>query len=235
VILSRLFLNPPCREVRRDLADCQEMHRTIMAAFPHVQPDSARSTLAILFRVEQSRAIGLPVLLIQSLIEPQWNHLPPNYLATDAVAINPDSKDLSAAWELVAAGTVLKFRLRANPTRKIDTKTGSDGVKRNGKRVELRTEDEQIAWLRRKAATGGFEIVSVQASVGVPDIRVTNEAEVRGLRSREQEKKPLTFASVLFEGKLRVTDKEKFRWTLGSGIGTAKAYGFGLLSIAPAT
>jgi len=32
---------------------------------------------------------------------------------------------------------------------------------------------------------------------------------------------------------LQVTDAEKFRESLKTGIGTGKAYGFGLLSIAP--
>ena len=45
----------------------------------------------------------------------------------------------------------------------------------------------------------------------------------------------LTFASVLFEGVLEVTDAERFRQALEQGIGSAKAYGFGLLSIAPAS
>ena len=45
----------------------------------------------------------------------------------------------------------------------------------------------------------------------------------------------LTFASVLFDGELVVTDAELFRTALASGVGTSKAYGFGLLSIARAT
>ncbi len=44
----------------------------------------------------------------------------------------------------------------------------------------------------------------------------------------------LTFASVLFDGDLVVLDKMLFLEALSGGIGTGKAYGFGLLSIAPA-
>jgi CRISPR system Cascade subunit CasE len=43
----------------------------------------------------------------------------------------------------------------------------------------------------------------------------------------------MTFGSVLFEGVLQVTDPDGFRETLATGIGSGKAYGFGLLSIAP--
>ena len=42
----------------------------------------------------------------------------------------------------------------------------------------------------------------------------------------------MSFGSVLFEGELIVTDVEAFRAALVKGIGSGKAYGFGLLSIA---
>jgi CRISPR system Cascade subunit CasE len=37
---------------------------------------------------------------------------------------------------------------------------------------------------------------------------------------------------VLFNGTLAVTDPERFRAALATGIGSGKAYGFGLLSVA---
>jgi len=43
----------------------------------------------------------------------------------------------------------------------------------------------------------------------------------------------MTFGAATFEGILEVTDAEKFRQSLKQGIGTGKAYGFGLLSVAP--
>jgi CRISPR system Cascade subunit CasE len=239
MILSRLFLNPRSREVRRDLADCQEMHRTVMSAFPQVESAAARNELAVLFRVEENREIGLTALLVQSRVQPDWSRLPASYLATTAEGPNPDSKDLTAAWEYLRAGIALNFRLQANPTRKIETKSGAHGERRNGKRVELRTEDDQIKWLTRKAEAGGFEIISVRAAPTVPNVRVTEQAKHHGSRIEpgspgdEGVRKKLTFASVLFEGLLRVTDPDKFRVALEQGLGPAKAYGFGLLSIAP--
>ena len=44
----------------------------------------------------------------------------------------------------------------------------------------------------------------------------------------------MTFGAVIFEGVLQVTDAEKFRESLKTGIGTGKAYGFGLMSVAKA-
>jgi CRISPR system Cascade subunit CasE len=44
----------------------------------------------------------------------------------------------------------------------------------------------------------------------------------------------MSFGNVLFDGRLQVTDAEVFRRTLTQGIGSGKAFGFGLLSVAPA-
>lgn len=231
MILSRLVMNPRSREAACDLADCQELHRTILSAFPAADSDSPRERFGILFRVEY-QAGGATIILVQSREMPNWDGLPRGYLS-----LAPESKDISESWNRLQRDIVLRFRLRANPTRKIGTKTGPDGAKSNGKRVEVRTEDDQINWLRRKAADGGFEIVSVRTAAEVPDVRVGDEGKIRGFRAHrtvENGKRPLTFASVLFEGKLRMTDAEKFRVTLEHGIGSAKAYGFGLLSIGPA-
>jgi len=44
----------------------------------------------------------------------------------------------------------------------------------------------------------------------------------------------ISLSSVLFEGRLRVTDRDLFLETMKKGIGSGKAYGFELLSIAKA-
>jgi CRISPR system Cascade subunit CasE len=227
MILSRLVLNPRSREVIRDLGDCQAMHRTILSAFRQAS-GPARAEFGVLFRMEYPRA-GMPTLLVQARERPDWSKLPPSYLAK-----THDAKDVSEAYASIDAGATLRFRLRANPTRRIDTKSGPNGERRNGRRVELKTEAEQLEWLGRKGAAHGFEVLSVRASGDVPNVRVSDEGKSRGFRSSgvRQAKNPMTFASVLFEGVLRVTDAEAFRLALERGIGSAKAYGFGLLSVA---
>jgi CRISPR system Cascade subunit CasE len=120
--------------------------------------------------------------------------------------------------------TVLSFRLRANPSRKIDTKTGPDGQRRHGRRVELVQEDQQLSWLQRKGADGGFEVLS---------LRIGGVTKEKG-RRRATPAPSITLAGVLFEGRLRVTDPQKFLdHSLAKGLGPGKAYGLGLLSLAP--
>jgi CRISPR system Cascade subunit CasE len=95
--------------------------------------------------------------------------------------------------------------------------------------VDLRREDEQIAWLERKGREQcGFRLLRVQANSEVPNVRTQPEDRMTGQRGSDR----LTFGSVLFEGELEITGIEQFRRALEFGIGSGKAYGFGLLSVA---
>lgn len=226
--LSRLLLNPQNRAVCRDVANLQDLHRTVMSAFPETRAPgaAAREQFGVLHRLDLDRRQGRLVLYVQSKEQPDWSGLPQGYLLSGSGLENPAVKSVTAAFQSLQSGRVLAFRLKANPTRKIDTKTGPDGRRRHGRRVELVQEEDQIDWLRRKGNQGGFEVLSV---------RVAGPSKEQGRRPRrEPGSSPLTLAGVTFEGHLRVTDKEQFlQKSLLRGIGPGKAYGLGLLSLAP--
>ena len=221
--LSLLELNPRSRAVRCDLGDCNGLHRTMMKLFPEVDQLSARNALGVLYRLERDREAKVRVLL-QSLIQPDFAHRPEGYLEAP-----PQSKTLDSMDVLLQPGRKLLFRLRANPTRAIDTKTRPDGTKSNGKRVELRGEDACMGWLHRKAGQHGFRILACRMDAGAPDPRRVN-GKVEGHKGGSW----ITVASVLFDGILEVVDAALIREALQTGIGRAKSYGQGLLSLAPA-
>lgn len=222
--LSLLQLNPASSAVQRDLRDVDELHRRVMSAFPDViDPEvEARAYFGVLYRVEFDRRRGRILLYVQSKVEPSWSFLPKGYLREVGSIPNPAVKRVDKAYKSIRPGKVLRFRLRANPTRKVDTKSSPDGKKRNGRRVPLSGLEEQIGWLKRKAADYGFELLhaSVAAS-GSSEL-------VRSYRSGK------TFQGVVFEGRLVVRDADLFWKALTGGIGSGKAYGFGLLSVGPA-
>jgi CRISPR system Cascade subunit CasE len=237
--LSRLVMNPRSREVRRDLADCYALHRTLLRAFPafDTAAEGARAQSGVLYRVEPPGRAGTLVVLVQSQSEPDWGRLPLGYLLSlGPEQANPAWKRVDGTYASLVAGTTLAFRLRANPTRKIDTRSGLDGQRRNGRRVELRQEAEQLAWLARKSEQAGFRLVAVRADSQVPDVRTGVETKLVGRRPSSAASKGgdrrLTFGSVLFDGELCITDAERFRQALAAGIGPGKAFGFGLLSVA---
>ncbi|WP_437744053.1 type I-E CRISPR-associated protein Cas6/Cse3/CasE [Sorangium sp. So ce1504] len=242
--LSRALLNPISRAVRADIADIEGLHRTIMRAFPDDAGPHPRKAHGVLFRVDEAVQRGRFVLLVQSATRPDFTRLPKDYFLdiqedlgfTEPSPIeNPAIREVGSERARIGAGDFFRFRLRANPTRRIDTKSGDDGKRRNGRRVELRDEASRIGWLRRKAEEGGFALCGAEDGAGAGGVSAVEERKLTGRKSgASDERQHLTLAPVLFEGRLRVTDASRFREALAAGIGPAKAYGFGLLSIAPA-
>lgn len=222
--LSRLCLTVRNRAVQNDLSDCHAMHRRLLLAFPNLGGLSdARDHFGVLYRVEPSPA-GVDILL-QSTTSPDWSLLPDDYLREPAAP----SKRVDQLYGAITKGQQLVFRLRANPTKRISDRSTVQAERWRGKRVELRGEEDQYAWLRRKGEQSGFIPVAIRAHSAIPDVRATATGDhVIGRHTAGR----LNLASVTFEGRLRVTDPDAFRQALWHGIGSGKAFGFGLLSIA---
>lgn len=230
MLLSRLFLNPMSREVHAYVNDSQRLH-ALMAAMcsppgePITQGPSA-SGERILYRLEASEEQGTMTLLIQSPRKPEQAFLPPYFLDPRAGNDAFSTTSLAPFLERVVPGSRFRFRLRCNPARKIDTKTQEDGKRRNGRRVPLRTDPERLAWLKRHFEAIGVRLLSQGDESGC---RQMPEAPSQGLRQG----RVLRHDAYLFEGVLEIEDAEKARAGILAGIGPAKGYGFGLLSLAP--
>lgn len=213
--LSRLILNPRSRQVRAELINPYEMHRTLMRAF-----GDDLTGERVLFRVDTDRRTGTPTVLVQSCAEPDWRFLDDatGYLLSGA-GDNPAARSFEPQF---AAGQALQFRLRANPTKKLsDRRTGTA----NGVRVGLYEEEEQLAWLGRKGQDGGFAVSSCH---------VIPEGKLDHTRGAGDARAKMPLLAVRFDGVLHVTDPDALVQTLRAGIGSAKAFGFGLLSVARA-
>lgn len=216
--LTRLRLDPASPAVQRDLRDPQELHRTVMSAFPNQEEAGveARAFFSVLHRLEFDRRTGQVLLYVQSKAAPDWSSLPSGYDLAEAGV-----KPVGGLYDRIGVGQVLRFRLRANPTRKVDTKSGPDGVRRNGRRVPLNGVEAQVVWLARKAEQHGFTLVQATVAATGTTERVHSYTTGR------------TFQGVLYEGRLVVRDPERFREALAGGVGPGKAFGFGLLTVAP--
>lgn len=226
--LSRLQLDVADRTVRGAIGDPHRMHQLVMSAFPAIV-GPARATLGVLHRVEADD-LGRCTLYVQSDADPDWSRIPPSVL--DARQPQPiQVRDVAEDFAALKPGQILMFRLLANVTRRIDTKTRADGLRRHGKRVPLRDHEARVSWLQRKAAAAGFELV--EGWSGHPELRVIEHAQMQGHRGDGEDRRRITFEGVTFEGLLRVRDPAVFRAALRSGFGPARAYGFGLLSFRP--
>jgi len=206
--LSCLLLDPRDRRVRKVLSNRYELHRTLL--FPY--PELTREEIGLLYRVEPTLTHELqPVkILAQTQVAPEWHSLEPARLPVLSV----ETKEFHLTPK---PGERFYFRLEGNPT-----------VRRNngdykGKRVELRTIEEQEQWLVNKAARHGFRVINLET---------TDLGKVVSQKAEDDLRHTITHQAVLYQGLLEVTDIEKFVDAVAEGIGAAKGFGFGLLSLA---
>lgn len=127
--------------------------------------------------------------------------------------------------DLLEVGKRFRFRLRANPC-----------VSRNGKRQGLLRLEEQEAWVKRKGEMHGFSLPILTAfdfsesSQERVDVRVSQEQMLGG---KQHSGNGIRIFSVLYNGALIVTEPDKFRDALQTGIGHGKLMGLGLFSVVP--
>jgi CRISPR system Cascade subunit CasE len=194
---------------RLGLRDCYDWHQAVWKAFPG--RDGGRRNF--LMRLDQRRE-GFRLLIVSPVqpVRPEW-------CPTDA-----ESWKTKPIPETYFTRGRYAFQLCANPTKKVSKGLADGTLTKNGRRVPLTRREELLEWIQRKGAEGGF---------------IVDEATLRAFsRGREYfEKKGQTglHSAVEFQGVLRVADPAKFRETFTRGIGSAKAFGFGLLAITPIT
>lgn len=180
-----------------------EIHRTLWLAFP----DAAEQSRDFLFRVEQRSSRQVQVL-VQSQRQPVANIENARLLASKALELN------------LLEGSQLRFMLMANPVKTIADEQGRLDSKGEVKkcRVPLIKEEEQIAWLKRKLE-------------GVALVNMVEIEKQLPLHFRKGSK-PGKIQPYTFQGVLQVADAQGLQDLLQQGIGHAKAFGCGLLSLA---
>lgn len=222
MFLHRIHLDPRCREARRDLSDPYQLHSTLCRAF--CEPDRKCPEGEFLWRLEpETDPTGCPRILVQSRTIPVWTRIGvQGWLAKADPAI-----DLKERLKLdsITVGQRFRFRLRANPC-----------VKRDGKRLGLLRLEEQEKWIVRKGEQHGFSLPKLasfdfsESSQGRIDVRVSQEQMLSG---KQHAGNGIRVFSVLYDGALTVTEPDKFRGALQTGIGHGKVVGLGLLSVVP--
>lgn len=161
----------------------------------------------LLFRIENDpRLSGLNdmTILAQSHQRPDWNAA---FGSTKFLVNEPEIKE----FDTHLANGRYRFRLLANPT-----------VKKKDGRLGLIDEASQQNWLQRKLALSGARL---EGCIIVD----------RGLQKSERLSTEngwqATHKAIQFDGVLYVDDPIKLETALENGIGSAKGFGFGLLSL----
>lgn len=189
-----------------------------------------------LFRIDNAIHRGDPrvVVLVLSTSRPDWGYAFQN--ARMFLAAEPETREFIPTF---TAGSEFRFRIRVNLSkkskksgngtdlRKLRDATDSKGrQKEQNKRVALTWNEDQrpeeviVPWFAGKGAHNGFEV------------RQCEVLQIGWVNAWPSTKKAMKFRSGLLEGRLVVTDAGLFGKAIASGIGSAKAFGFGLLSVA---
>lgn len=228
--LSKVTLNPLRTGAQSLLRSPQRMHAAVLGGIP-----PAAGHLRSLWRAERAEHHVRLLVLTQS--RPSWAHLIEQAGWPESDEGVAQVFDYETALALVAKGREFGFRVKLNPkssTRAPQKPTASQAkALETGRSVRVadRTVTHQMDWLLRRAAgdadTWGFTV----GDLTDPTVALTARERLAFARRRGEPK--VTLDTATFEGTLRVTDAERFRLSLLSGIGGAKAYGCGLITIAP--
>ncbi len=157
----------------------------------------------VLYRVEDNRRLPAVSVLVQSHSLPDWDSV--ERMQHDGYLA--DIPKVRTIMPNITQGQRIPFRLQANPT-----------IKREGKRHAIYADSDLMEWLLRQGDRHGFTC----DPLGVQMVK---------LGKKHGQKRRQTWHAVQFDGLLMVTNEEAFHAGLASGIGSAKGFGFGLLSI----
>lgn len=209
--LARIFLN--CETVfLQGIRDPYDWHQRAWDAFPHLAQCSKGGDSQFrhfLTRLDPQED-GFR-LLILSRSEPRR----PDWCPAD-----PVNWQIKPVPESLLQHARYRFGLRANPTKKVTPK-GEDGRRRGqGKRVALRTLACLEDWMLRKAAAAGFAIEP-------GSLRIIAGGLAQFSQPRAPQRGTINIAD--FGGTLRVLDRAAFEAAFAHGIGSAKAFGCGML------
>lgn len=233
VYLSRIWLNPLRVAAQRMLRSPQVVHAAVLGGLSQ-QPVEERP----LWRLEADSAHRLE-LLVLTRSTPSWEHI----VEQSGWPSSDDPQALVRSYkpllDRVERGREFAFRVRANPvsaTRR-PVKPSTSQAQRlteagaRGVRVPHRTAAHQLAWLTSRAERWGFEIPTTEA--GNPDVLlVARDRTVFSKQAREGRHR-VVLSTATFQGRLRILDPERARRSLMDGVGPARAYGCGLITLAP--
>lgn len=214
--LTRMHLNRRLRTAQRLLASPQRIHASIESCFP--PGANAAAGGRPLWRIDHTPRGE--ALLIASPIKPDMRSLAEQAgWQTDGAW---ETRAYTPLLETLAAGQQWAFRLTANPVHSIRKGTWDDT-----KPCAINGAKRQEEWLLKRSAAMGFAIQD-----GPED---THQLAIIGQRTHRfaRENRKVTIATSTYEGVLTVTEPDLLRAAMTTGIGRAKAYGCGLLTLAP--
>lgn len=211
--LTRFEINPARRGAKKLLGSPQAMHAAILAGYPS-EPRSPYGR--VLWRVD--RSAERTMLYVAGPHEPDLTHLVEQ--AGWPTLARWQTRPYAALLDHLRKGDRWAFRLTANPTR--STRLGNAA---RSQRFGQVTAQQQIEWLTGRIGGWGARVPETKSGPAlIVRDRRTWEFNRRGGR--------VTITTATFDGELIVEDPELLKGALCRGVGPAKAYGCGLITLA---
>lgn len=214
--LSRVEINPYRRETMKVFDSPQLMHASVMAGFSSFDSTPDR----VLWRVDR---LGPSVyVLVQSRRKPDFSHMVEQYGRPETMQ-GWDTMEYDPFLQKIETGQEWRFRLTANPVHSV--KDGKDTESRGKVKAHV-TIEQQKKWLIDRSQKLGFSLTKLDAD------NYNLEIKQRDIKKFMREGKETTVSMATFEGVLKVEDKEVFLNSMVNGIGRAKSYGCGMITVA---
>jgi CRISPR system Cascade subunit CasE len=187
--------------------DSYAWHKRIWEAFPDLSSEAKRDFLTRLDDTGES--FRLLILSPQPPTRPDW-----------CPSADWRSKTIDDSF---FRHQRYRFSLLVNPTRKKVVRDAAGNRKKNGQRHPITRREDLVSWLQRKALQHGFQIQEPQTLKTIP----------RPRRHFVKKGGGGTHGATEFVGILNVTNQAVFQDAACKGIGTAKAFGFGMICLDP--
>ncbi|MHC0429815.1 type I-E CRISPR-associated protein Cas6/Cse3/CasE [Streptomyces sp. O3] len=249
--LSRIRINPLRTESRKLLANPRAMHGAVVGGVPDLSDEQR-----ILWRLDSDNPYR-PHLLVLTPSVPDWTQLVQDAGWPNADGAHVLTRDYTPLLHQIATGREFAFRLTANPVentkeplsltpaQKTRLAEHEPGKKMRGFRMSHRTAAAQLTWFLKRTERWGFSVPAARTDPPAPgldasaapegehprEVRIT--ARQRFSFAKKKNGPRVTFHGVTFEGRLTITDTKAFHASLLNGLGPSKAYGCGLLTLAP--
>lgn len=244
--LSRIRINPLRAESRKFLTSPQCLHGAVMGGVAD-RPTQER----VLWRLDSDNP-RRPMLFVLTESKPDWTHIIESAGWPDAEGEHAAVRDYTPLLAQLAIGREFAFRLTANPVQNTSTPVKPTPAQaeraargeRRSHRIGHRTAAQQLAWFLGHTERWGFLVPESRTDLPIPGLSNRSEggAPAREVRITARDRRsfakgsrgaPVVLHTATFEGRLQVTDARLLTERLLGGIGPAKAYGCGLLTLAP--
>lgn len=206
--ISRVEVDTEDRTKIRDLTHVGAFHSWVEDSFPDEKNELRTRKL---WRMDKLHGKDYLTIVSQSI--PDKDRLE-RYGVKNTAA----TKDYEPFLKSIKDGDRMFFKVTLNPVI-----SKSEGAGKRGRAVPCKDDKSRMEYFMERSEKNGFELNREEFTITEKGVFILKKAKSSNIK----------FVKAVYQGKLTVSDAEKFREMLSQGIGKHKAYGFGLMSVIP--